>query len=270
MDGRAGMVEVTGGRVRGIALNLRFIWIGLFIAVVSKYLSTRPRPEVRSLFPPCPSSKSLSSDSLPTIYTNMDGSRDYDLCIRQQPKQARMCGVGGTSFCLFFLFLFSLAYFPFSIFFLCGHGMGSLTLAGSLAADRRPIDPPPIVQLRVIDKARKNLPSPSPSPPPTQHHQQPTPHPHAQQHTHESTGPLDTSMLTPAGFGAGPFLQNPYYFMFASLAKPDDDTELHWMKVCLDYFFYISFEPLIHSHHSLSRMARPDVPRDQLSRHSIT
>ncbi|KAF8498193.1 velvet factor-domain-containing protein [Russula emetica] len=40
-----------------------------------------------------------------------------------------------------------------------------------------------------------------------------------------------TSMLTPAGFGAGPFLQNPYYFMFASLAKPDDDTELHWMKV---------------------------------------
>jgi len=28
------------------------------------------------------------------------------------------------------------------------------------------------------------------------------------------------------------FLQNPYYFMFASLAKPDDDTELHWLKVC--------------------------------------
>ncbi|KAJ7191567.1 hypothetical protein GGX14DRAFT_330857, partial [Mycena pura] len=26
------------------------------------------------------------------------------------------------------------------------------------------------------------------------------------------------------------FLQNPYYFMFASLAKPDDDTELHWLK----------------------------------------
>ena len=30
------------------------------------------------------------------------------------------------------------------------------------------------------------------------------------------------------------FLQKPSYFMFASLAKPDDDTELHWMKVrCL-------------------------------------
>ena len=27
------------------------------------------------------------------------------------------------------------------------------------------------------------------------------------------------------------FLQNPYYFMFASLAKPDEDVELHWLKV---------------------------------------
>jgi len=27
------------------------------------------------------------------------------------------------------------------------------------------------------------------------------------------------------------FLQNPYYFMFASPAKPDDDAELHWLKV---------------------------------------
>jgi hypothetical protein len=27
------------------------------------------------------------------------------------------------------------------------------------------------------------------------------------------------------------FLQNPYYFMFASLAKPDDDAELHRLKV---------------------------------------
>ena len=27
------------------------------------------------------------------------------------------------------------------------------------------------------------------------------------------------------------FLQNPYYFMFASLAKPDEDVEIHWLKV---------------------------------------
>ena len=149
-----------------------------------------------------------------------------------------MCGVGGMSFSLFFFFLFFFSQFFFLRVAMERGRLLTHWLWLSLAADRRPIDPPPIVQLRVIDKARKNLPSPSPSPPPpTQHHQQqqpPSSHPHAQQQQqqHESSGPLDTSMLTPAGFGASPFLQNPYYFMFASLAKPDDDTELHWMKVC--------------------------------------
>jgi hypothetical protein len=33
------------------------------------------------------------------------------------------------------------------------------------------------------------------------------------------------------------FLQNPYYFMFASLAKPDDDAELHWLKVGFSFLF---------------------------------
>ena len=156
-----------------------------------------------------------------------------------------MCGVGGMSLpsiCFFFhLFFCKLFFFFFGLLAVCGkrHGLGSLTFCA--AADRRPIDPPPIVQLRVIDKARKNLPSPSPSPPP--HQQQPPSHPHAPApHSHESSTPLDTSMLTPAGFGGGgPFLQNPYYFMFASLAKPDDDTELHWMKVrslCSFLFFW--------------------------------
>jgi hypothetical protein len=36
------------------------------------------------------------------------------------------------------------------------------------------------------------------------------------------------------GSSAQSFLQNPYYFMFASLAKPDDDAELHWLKVCIN------------------------------------
>lgn len=49
--------------------------------------------------------------------------REYELTVRQEPKQARMCGVG---------------------------------------ADRRPIDPPPIVQLRVIDPATRRM-SSSPS-----------------------------------------------------------------------------------------------------------
>jgi len=163
----------------------------------------------------------------------MDGSREYDLFVRQQPKQARMCGVGGMSLHFFFSLIYFVCCFRFIMYiFSCvleRHSLGCPAhCERKTPADRRPIDPPPIVQLRVIDKARKNLPSPSPSPPP-QHHPQPPSHPHG--HTHDSSGPLDTSMLTPAGFGAGPFLQNPYYFMFASLAKPDDDTELHWMKV---------------------------------------
>ena len=41
-------------------------------------------------------------------------------------------------------------------------------------------------------------------------------------------------VATFAQFGSDPFLQNPPYFIFASVAKPDNDTELHWMKVrCL-------------------------------------
>ncbi|KAI6141963.1 velvet factor-domain-containing protein [Pisolithus thermaeus] len=85
---------------------------------------------------------------------------EYELTVRQEPKQARMCGVG---------------------------------------SDRRPIDPPPIIQLRVIDKRTR----------------QPPAHPEAEEG--------DPSY-------AHSFLQNPYYFMFASLAKPDDDAELHWLK----------------------------------------
>lgn len=34
-----------------------------------------------------------------------------------------------------------------------------------------------------------------------------------------------------AALASQSFLQNPYYFMFASLAKPDEDVELHWLKV---------------------------------------
>jgi hypothetical protein len=41
-------------------------------------------------------------------------------------------------------------------------------------------------------------------------------------------------VATFAQFSSDLFLQNPSYFLFASLVKPDNDTELHWMKVhCL-------------------------------------
>lgn len=132
-------------------------------------------------------------------------------------------------------------------------------------ADRRPIDPPPIVQLRVIDPSTSNAPSSNPNPPrrrrtsstgsapgsPTpsassryvpidrvaqafltilRHHPDPD---SSDRHADPSTpsaavanGRGDNA----AGY-AQSFLQNPYYFMFASLAKPDDDAELHWLKV---------------------------------------
>ncbi|KAF6750403.1 velvet factor-domain-containing protein [Ephemerocybe angulata] len=83
-------------------------------------------------------------------------------------------------------------------------------------ADRRPIDPPPIVQLRVIDPSqgeRRRRGSTNGSPPGS-----PTPSSSSRQQDDS-----DNSY-------AQSFLQNPYYFMFASLAKPDDDTELHWLK----------------------------------------
>ena len=59
-------------------------------------------------------------------------------------------------------------------------------------------------------------------------------------------------------FGSDPFLQKPSYSMFASLAKPDDDTELHWVKVrCLFLprapLFFLSFLPCPpYSHHRSS------------------
>ncbi|OAD72334.1 hypothetical protein PHYBLDRAFT_181799 [Phycomyces blakesleeanus NRRL 1555(-)] len=75
---------------------------------------------------------------------------DYQLSLRQQPKQSRMCGVGEK-------------------------------------ADRRPIDPPPIVQLKVTDP---------------------------------SSPTADRNS----------YLQNPYYFMYASLMAADLDEELHLLR----------------------------------------
>lgn len=56
----------------------------------------------------------MYADGRDPLMTSIPTRREYELTVRQEPKQARMCGVGGK-------------------------------------ADRRPIDPPPIVQLRVID-----------------------------------------------------------------------------------------------------------------------
>lgn len=82
---------------------------------------------------------------------------------------------------------------------------------GISAADRRPIDPPPIVQLRVVDPTRRAS---------------------SGNNTDDSTAESSPSYSDPEAEHAysQSYLQNPYYFMFACLAKPDDEAELHWLK----------------------------------------
>ncbi|KAF8214542.1 velvet factor-domain-containing protein [Mycena galopus ATCC 62051] len=119
--------------------------------------------------------------------------RQYELTIRQEPKQARLCGIGGK-------------------------------------ADRRPIDPPVIVQLRVIDPAALSSyshPASSSSAGP----------PSSSPSRDRENGPQDSANAdsddppyTKLTSYAQSFRQNLYYVMFASLAKPDEDTELHWLK----------------------------------------
>ncbi|KAF8214461.1 hypothetical protein K438DRAFT_880409 [Mycena galopus ATCC 62051] len=115
--------------------------------------------------------------------------RQYELSIWQEPRQARMCGIGGK-------------------------------------ADRCPIDPPVIVQLRVVDPAASSssslrASSAGPSSPSRDCENGPQNSAHA-----DSDDPPYTNLAS----YAQSFLQNRYYFMFALLAKPDDDTELHWHK----------------------------------------
>src|SRR6266540_1609436 len=97
-------------------------------------------------------------------------------------------------------------------------------------ADRRPIDPPPIVQLRVIDPALQssgNSASGSSKPRRDSNADSASSSPGPRAYADDAT---DSSNY------AQSFLQNPYYFMFASLARPDDETELHWLKVRACHF----------------------------------
>nr|XP_019047741.1 hypothetical protein I302_04358 [Kwoniella bestiolae CBS 10118]OCF26671.1 hypothetical protein I302_04358 [Kwoniella bestiolae CBS 10118] len=86
--------------------------------------------------------------------------------MRQQPVQARMCGVGEKS-------------------------------------DRRPVDPTPIIQLKVIDENGEDITSTDP----------------------RSRTPLRRPSPGPNGMT---FMQNPYYFLFACLVGGDEnEDELH-------------------------------------------
>ncbi|KAE8270090.1 hypothetical protein A4X09_0g2260 [Tilletia walkeri] len=123
---------------------------------------------------------------------------EYILTIREQPKQSRMCGSGEK-------------------------------------ADRRPVDPAPIVQLRVITHettrpggstgvpphatiAAANLPVGLPIP--RRNNKMPL-----------ATHPIRSGVPVTTAWGAGWedkawFLENPYYFMYAMLADAETDAEL--------------------------------------------
>ncbi len=137
-----------------------------------------------------------------------------------------------------------------------------------VVADRRPIDPPPIVQLRLIDHAARRPPghsSPSRASSPGGYLSRSlsrfavshvnvfiditslsahrnyyacsfisnSVHIFSSSYTYESpiTGAGSSSNSNSSPLSSQSFPQNPYYFMFASLAKPDEDVETHWTKV---------------------------------------
>ncbi|KAH7878350.1 velvet factor-domain-containing protein [Lentinula edodes] len=159
---------------------------------------------------------SIHNDNPYTEFIGLHNRREYELTVRQEPKQARMCGVGGK-------------------------------------ADRRPIDPPPIVQLRVVDPLQRSNSSSNPGGRQIARASSPnaaspstiasSPAPSVSTVSRDGSSASDTGNVDREGDSATPtpsaaatsyaqsYLQNPYYFMFACLAKPDDDTELHWLKV---------------------------------------
>jgi hypothetical protein len=99
------------------------------------------------------------------------------------------------------------------------------SLSHAPVADRRPIDPPPIVQLRVTQPA---LQSGSSVPGPSK-----TRRDNGSESDSDSPGRPFSDDVADVPTYSQSFLQNPYYFMFACLARPDDDAELHWLKVCI-------------------------------------
>ncbi|KAF8970630.1 velvet factor-domain-containing protein [Flammula alnicola] len=104
----------------------------------------------------------------------------YELIVRQEPKQARMCGVGGK-------------------------------------ADRRPIDPPPIVQLRVIDPVAQQAGASNTTP--------------SRRRRNSSTGSAPDSPTPSSSSTARPHSDEAMdAASYAHLARPDDDNELHWLK----------------------------------------
>lgn len=69
----------------------------------------------------------------------------YEMSVIQQPERARACGSGAK--CLYHSHIQST---------LPSLQIPSLTLANTASADRRPVDPPPVVELRIFEGEAKN------------------------------------------------------------------------------------------------------------------
>lgn len=85
----------------------------------------------------------LASPPLPFVPSSPlppPSDRDYVLKFRQQPRQARMCGVGDKG-----------AWTSLTSATLPGRALTCARVPST--ADRRPIDPPPVVQLTVVEKS---------------------------------------------------------------------------------------------------------------------
>ncbi|SJX61010.1 related to velvet A protein [Sporisorium reilianum f. sp. reilianum] len=128
----------------------------------------------------------------------MTSNRDhieYQLTVREQPKQSRMCGVGEK-------------------------------------ADRRPIDPAPIVQLRVITHDRPVRQSDTventPAAPPVE--RRPGHGPTLPRTPGVRRGFPVTTALGDGWEDKAWYLENPYFFMYAMLCNAETDEELHLLN----------------------------------------
>ncbi|CDW96908.1 hypothetical protein [Sporisorium scitamineum] len=120
---------------------------------------------------------------------------EYQLTVREQPKQSRMCGVGEK-------------------------------------ADRRPIDPAPIVQLRVITHDRPVRQSDTventPVAPPIE--RRPGHGPTLPRTPGVRRGLPVTTALGDGWEDKAWYLENPYFFMYAMLCNAETDEELHLLN----------------------------------------
>lgn len=168
-------------------------------------------------------------------------NRDYILKFRQQPRQARMCGVGDKGASRLGENRWTAAMLtPVS------DHLPSLLVAAGTAADRRPIDPPPVVQLTVIDKAalassnranqqlsaRDKAAANSRSKAKENAEDHPAGQTYLQSESCSASGKSDLPHIAERSADGLICLicLDPYYLMNATLTRADDQSDLHLLK----------------------------------------